>query len=179
MSSQKHSIQTAVDVTALFFPIVNMFIYFFDAVYQMLQFYENYENAKDNEKTCAAILERVEIAQTAVKSFQHKYQTNETIFSNPIHYNAWVRLINVLENIRKFTKEFTQLTYFQKFFNAKAVKNVMEKNIKEFEKVCNDLNFAIGLYNVEQRDMEAHILEKVKNETGDFYISMKEVLVLL
>ncbi|KAF0426246.1 kinase-like protein [Gigaspora margarita] len=178
------AIQTVGDAITPFVPLFNMVT---NILNQMLQIYEN---AKCNDKICAALLERVEIAQTAVKSLQRKYQANEKKFRNQDYYYAWVRFVNVLENIRKFAKEVTQLTYFQKFINANAVKDAFEKNIKEFEEVCSDLNFTMALYNAEQREMEAQnvaedleILKKsmndMKDEITELRFAITEVTTLI
>ncbi|CAG8443961.1 6766_t:CDS:2 [Dentiscutata heterogama] len=143
------AVQTVGDAITPFIPLFTMVA---NVLKQMLDIYDN---AKCNEKICAALLDRVEIAQTAVKSLQRKYQANEKNFRNQDYYHAWVRFVNVLENIRKFAKEVTQLTYYQKFINANAVKEAFEKNIKEFEEVCGDLNFTMAMYNAEQREIEA------------------------
>ncbi|CAG8493802.1 15575_t:CDS:2, partial [Racocetra fulgida] len=154
--------QTVGDPITPFVPLFNMVTNIYS---QMLSIYEN---AKCNEKICMALLDRVEIAQTAVKSLQRKYKANEKNFRDQNYYYAWVRFVNVLDNIRKFSKEVTQLTYFQKFLNANAVKYSFEKNIKEFEEVCSDLNFTMALYNAEQKEMEA------KNVAEDLEIMKKD-----
>ncbi|CAG8479503.1 20802_t:CDS:2 [Cetraspora pellucida] len=137
VAGQKISaVQTVGDAITPFVPL-------FDKVTNILtQMLSIYENAKCNEKICMALLDRVEIAQTA--------------------------------NIRKFSKEVTQLDYFQKFINANAVKDAFKKNIKEFEEVCRDLNLTMAMYNAEQREMEAknvaedlEFLKKSMNEMKD------------
>ncbi|KAF0429942.1 kinase-like protein [Gigaspora margarita] len=178
------AIQTVGDAITPFVPLFNMVTNLLD---QMLQIYEN---AKCNTKICVALLDRVEIAQTAVKLLQRKYQANENNFRNQNYYHAWVRFVNVLENIRKFAKEITQLKYFQKFINANAVKDSFEKNIKEFEEVCSDLNFTMAMYNAVQREMEAknvaedlEILKKLmngmKDEITEIRLAISEVNTLI
>ncbi|CAG8686631.1 2251_t:CDS:2, partial [Dentiscutata heterogama] len=157
------AIQTVGDAITPFIPLFNMVT---SILNQMVQIYDN---AKCNKKICAALLDRVEIAQTAVKSLQRKYQANEKNFRNQDYYHAWVRFVNVLENIRKFTKEVTQLSYIQKVINANVVKEAFEKNIKEFEEVCSDLNFTMAMYNNEQREQEA------KNVAEDLEILKKSM----
>ncbi|KAF0429940.1 kinase-like protein [Gigaspora margarita] len=149
------AIHTVGDTIIPFVPLFNQVT---NILNQMLSIYEN---AKCNERICDALLDRVEIAQTVVKSLQRKYKANEKKFRNQDYYYAWVRIINVLENIRKFAEEITQLTYFQKFMNSNAVKDAFEKNIKEFEEVCSDLNFTMAMYNAEQREMEAKMWQKI------------------
>ncbi|CAG8791037.1 22871_t:CDS:2, partial [Racocetra persica] len=122
------AVQTVGDAITPFVPLFGMVT---NILNQMLSIYENAKY-------------RVEIAQMAVKSFQRKYQANEKKFRNQNYYYAWVRFVNVLYNIKKFSKEVTQLTNFQKFINANAVKKAFEKNIKEFEEVYSDLNFTMA-----------------------------------
>ncbi|CAG8833965.1 40103_t:CDS:2, partial [Gigaspora margarita] len=137
------AIHTVGDTITPFVPLFNQVT---NILNQMLSIYEN---AKCNERICDALLDRVEIAQTVVKSFQRKYKANEKKFRNQDYYYAW-------------------------FMNSNAVKDAFEKNIKEFEEVCSDLNFTMAMYNAEQREMEAknvakdlRILKKSMNDMKD------------
>ncbi|CAG8755607.1 16151_t:CDS:2 [Dentiscutata erythropus] len=130
MSSQEHNYNASdIDAVQPYSPLLNMVTFIVD---QMLSISKN---ATCNEKICTALLNRVEIAQRAVKSFELKYH-----------------------NINEFAKEITQMTTFQKFMSAKAVKGAYEKNIKEFEEVFNELNFTMTLYGFEQREIDAENL---------------------
>ncbi|CAG8777855.1 21047_t:CDS:2, partial [Gigaspora rosea] len=113
------AIQTVRDTTTPFVPLFNS-----DAniLAQMLSIYEN---AKCNEKICATLLERVEIAQTAVKSLQRKYQANEK--------NLEIKIIIML---------------------GCAVKDAFEKILKNLKNFVA-INLTIAIYNAEQRAMEA------------------------
>ncbi|CAG8826708.1 36224_t:CDS:2, partial [Racocetra persica] len=178
------AVQTVGDAITPFVPFFSMVTNILESMLSI------YENAKCNEKICLALLDRVEIAQTAVKSLQRKYQANEKNFRDQNYYYAWVRFINVLDNIKKFSKEVTQLTFFQKFINANAVKDAFEKNIKEFEEVCNDLNFTMAMYNAEQREMEAknvaedlemlkRSMNEMKDEMAEIRLAITEVTTLM
>ncbi|CAG8614518.1 10369_t:CDS:2, partial [Scutellospora calospora] len=174
------AVQTVGDAIEPFVPLFSMVT---TIVHQLSTIYEN---AKCNQKICLALVERVEIAQFAVKSLQRQKQANEERFRNQSYYNAWVRFVNVLENIKKFAKEITQLSYFQKFINANAIKDAFEKNIKEFEEVCSDLHFTIAMYDVERREQEAKnvaedidLLNKSVDEVkSDLKVVMNEVAAL-
>lgn len=144
-----NTVQTVGDAVQPFVPLFSMVT---NIVQQLSTIYEN---AKCNQKICLVLVERVEIAQYAVKSLQRQKQANEEKFRNQKYYYAFVRFVNVLENIKKFAKEITQLSCFQKFINANAIKDAFDKNISEFENVCSDLHFTIAMYDVERREQEA------------------------
>ncbi|KAF0435296.1 kinase-like protein [Gigaspora margarita] len=175
-----NAIQTVGDAVQPFVPLFSMVT---NIVQQLSQIYEN---AKCNQKICLVLVERVEIAQYAVKSLQRQKQANEEKFRNQKYYYAFVRFVNVLENIKKFAKEITQLSCFQKFINANAIKDAFDKNIKEFEDVCSDLHFTIAMYDVERREQEAKnvaedidVLNKSMNEVkSNLKVVMNEVAAL-
>ncbi|CAG8752646.1 24465_t:CDS:1, partial [Racocetra persica] len=142
------AVQTVGDTITPFVPLFSMVTNISEKMLSI------HKNAECNEKICMALLDRVEIAQTAVKSLQRKYQAYEEYFRNQDYYNTWVKFVNVLDNIRKFAEEVTQLSCLQRVLNPNTVKYAFEKNIKEFEEVCSDLSFTIALYNPKQREME-------------------------
>ncbi|RHZ63719.1 hypothetical protein Glove_328g19 [Diversispora epigaea] len=145
-----------------------------------------YENAKCNQKICSALMDRVEIVQQATGSLKRKKKENEKNFSNQQYYNAWIRLTHVLNNINKFAEDVTQQSVFQKYINANAVKAAFDKNIKEFEEACRDLQFSVAMYSDEQREQEnkqiledISMLDKTMNEVSDdVKIMMKQVNIL-
>ncbi|CAG8443211.1 7211_t:CDS:10 [Diversispora eburnea] len=146
-----------------------------------------YENAKCNQKICLALMDRVEIVQQATKSLQRKRKENEKNFCNQQYYNSWIRFTYVLKNIRKFAKDATQQqSLFQKYINANAVKAAFDKNIKEFEDACRDLQFSVAMYSEEQREQEnkqiledIFMLNKTMNEVSDdVKMVLKQVNIL-
>ncbi|CAG8525693.1 1671_t:CDS:2 [Diversispora eburnea] len=146
-----------------------------------------YQNAKCNKEICSALLDRVEIAQQATNSLQRKRNENEKNFINQEYYNSWVRFTYVLKNIKNFAKDVTQQqSIFRKYMNANAVKAAFDKNIKEFEEACRDLQFSMIIYSVEQRERDnKQIMEdicmvyKTINEVSDdVRIILKEVIIL-
>ncbi|CAG8653999.1 12966_t:CDS:2, partial [Dentiscutata heterogama] len=173
------AVQTVGDTITPFVPLFSMVTNISEKTLSI------HKNAECNEKICMALLDRVEIAQTAVKSLQRKYQAYEEYFRNQDYYNTWVKFVNVLDNIRKFAEEVTQLSCLQRVLNPNTVKYAFEKNIKEFEEVCSDLSFTIALYNPKQREMEqkdvAKDLEIMKRDGFKSEISLviKEITSLI
>ncbi|KAF0541056.1 kinase-like protein [Gigaspora margarita] len=134
---------------------VQPFLPFFQTVSVIIDsIMKAYKNGKCNQKICLALIDRVEIAQQAVKSLQRQQMENEELFRKQDYYNAWVRFVTVLENINKFVKDVTQLSNLQKYSNANAVKDAFDKNIKEFEVVCKDLDFALAIYDMNKSEVE-------------------------
>ncbi|CAG8514619.1 9393_t:CDS:2 [Racocetra persica] len=160
------------------------FLQFFQSVTPIVDsIMKAYKNGKCNQKICLALIDRVEIAQQAVKSLERQQMENEELFQRQDYYNAWVRFIVVLENINKFVKEVTQLSNLQKFLTANAVKEAFDKNIKEFEEVCNDLNFTLAIYDINKKELEnKRIMEDInaltKNMNDAFSEQNKELAQL-
>ncbi|RHZ60880.1 hypothetical protein Glove_350g184 [Diversispora epigaea] len=122
------------------------------------------KNAKYNERICNALLDRVEIIQHAVKSLLRKHKENAENFREQNYYHAWVRLIDVLTNIEKFAKDVTQQAGLQKYSNTNVLQQAFDRNIKEFESVCTELQFKIALYSEKQRAIEnKQVLEDINN----------------
>ncbi|KAF0472548.1 kinase-like protein [Gigaspora margarita] len=133
-----------------------------------------YKNGICNQKICLALIDRVEIAQQAVKSLQRQQMENEELFRKQDYYNAWVRFVTVLENINKFVKEVTQLSNLLKFLNANAVKDAFDKNINEFEEVCKVLGFSLAIYDTINKEIEhkkimedIYVLNEIMNYVND------------
>ncbi|CAG8467623.1 10219_t:CDS:2 [Diversispora eburnea] len=124
-----------------------------------------YDNAKCNKKMCGALIDRIGIVEQATKSLKRRKNENAANFSKQEYYRAWVKFTNVLKNINDFAKDVTQQSVFQKYLNANIVKEAYDKNIKEFEDACRDLQFSIDISNMisdEQREEEnKQILEEL------------------
>ncbi|CAG8741990.1 24696_t:CDS:2, partial [Dentiscutata erythropus] len=131
-----------------------------------------YENAKCAQKICSALLERVEYSKTAMESLKRNQHCYEEYFKKQDYYNNWVKFINILEDIKKFAKEVTQLPWYKKYTNGIEIKNKFEKLIKEFEEICEAINFKRTMYNAEKKEMEA------KDVTDDLELLKKTVATL-
>ncbi|CAG8803583.1 1042_t:CDS:2 [Dentiscutata erythropus] len=122
-----------------------------------------HENSSSNKQTCAALLDRVEIAQEAVKSFERKYQANENFFRNLDYQNASIRFVNVLENIKKFV---TEIAHSQKS-NPKTVKDAYEKYNKEYNEA-----FSLEILKKSMIDTKDEIMVEIR-------LAIREVTMLV
>ncbi|RHZ83350.1 hypothetical protein Glove_97g77 [Diversispora epigaea] len=143
---------------------IERFVPLFGIVNEVMKsLYETYENAKYNKKMCAALIDRIEVAEQATRSLKRKKQENAENFSRQEYYRAWVRFTNVLKNIKNFAKDITQQSVFQKHFKANVVREAYDKNIKEFEDVCKDLQFSVYMITEEKREQENEQISKELN----------------
>lgn len=143
-----NAIQIVGDAIQPFLPLFSTVTDVVDSLYKI------YDNAKCNKKICAALIDRIEIVQHAVKSLQRKQQENEQNFRNQSYYRSWVRFVNVLKTIKKFAEEVSKQSVLQKFVNANAVREAFDKNVRELEAVCGDLQFSVAIYSENQREQE-------------------------
>ncbi|RHZ82108.1 hypothetical protein Glove_114g168 [Diversispora epigaea] len=155
--------------------IIQPFIPLFNIVNRIVEdLFVIYENVIFNRRICAAILDRFEVLQQGVSSLRRKKDENEKKFSDQKYYISWIRLTDVMEDIKIFAKEVTQQSVFQKYSNVQAIKETYDKHIQEFEAACKDLNFLNAIFSEEQREQEnklisedVNILRYVMNELND------------
>ncbi|CAG8607915.1 41972_t:CDS:2 [Gigaspora margarita] len=122
---------------------------------------EIYKNAKCAQKICLQLLEHVEFSKATMESLKRNQHFYKGYFKKPDYYRNWVIFIKILESIKKFAKEVTQLPWYKKL-NAMYYKNKYEKLIKEFEEICNALKFNITTYNTRKKEMEAQDIDDLK-----------------
>ncbi|CAG8687455.1 149_t:CDS:2 [Dentiscutata erythropus] len=150
------------DVATPFFPFIG-------AITNTLKsLLKTFRNAKCNRKICSALIDRVKIVKVAVESLQREQPGNEVFFQKQASYEAWIRFTAVLKNIEKFAEQVTQLPTVRKTFHSggESIKETFDKNIKEFEEVCHELQFVLAIYSHAQREMESEkIISDIKNLT--------------
>ncbi|CAG8818204.1 27518_t:CDS:2, partial [Racocetra persica] len=136
-------------------------------------------DAKCCQKICSALLERVDFTKTAMESLERNPSCYKERFEKQDYFDNWVKLINKLENIKKFAKENTQLHWFKKYVNASEIKNNFVKHIKEFEDICKALDFNTAMYNSKQKEMEAQDvaddIEHLKKTVAELKSSVDQI----
>jgi len=94
-----------------------------------------YEEAQYNKKICNALMDRVEMADIAIKTLS---------FRNQNYYNALNRLIDVMREIKDFMKDIFQLQDSTKFLDSLgSIEDRFSNLINKFEIVMKDLNFTM------------------------------------
>jgi hypothetical protein len=111
---------------------------------------EAYDNVQYNKKTCGALVNRVEAAETAIKALMRQKEENLKNFQDQNYYNTFQRFVNCLKQIKKLFDDISQLPKFKKFVSSANIRERFEKNIKEFNNCSNDLNLAISIATQDQ-----------------------------
>ncbi|CAB5192502.1 unnamed protein product [Rhizophagus irregularis] len=100
-----------------------------------------YQTAEHNKRICGVMLDRVTIAESAIKNLKVRREENEDFFSEENYINLQ-KLVTVVGKIRKFLAEISQLKGLQKYIQAKNIeKTTMDLN-KEFDFTIQLLEFA-------------------------------------
>src|SRR3954453_6893728 len=126
MSGFVNTMKNVNDVVAPFLPFV--------AIITTLtkEIVEAYENVQYNKKTCGALVNRVEAAETAIKALMRQKEENLKSFQDQNYYNTFLKFTNCLKQIKKLFDDVSQLPKFKKFVSSASIRERFEKNIKEF-----------------------------------------------
>ncbi|CAG8715082.1 21651_t:CDS:2 [Gigaspora margarita] len=130
------------------------------------------ETAQYNKKICSALLDRADIAHAAMKSLNRRKQENEENFKRQDYYNAFKRFETVLQKIRDFAADITNLQGYRKFVMATEVKDTFIKLTSEFDTAMKDLHFNMTLANDEQSKLDNISLKEDLNDMAEFLLKI-------
>ncbi|CAG8437327.1 1775_t:CDS:2 [Acaulospora colombiana] len=135
------------------------FIPWFEAVTKVIdEILKIQEDTEYNSDTCLILAERVDNVSPAVRSLYRQKEANEKKFLDPGFNRTFVKFHKVLDDIREFIKDVSQLNGLRKFAFAGEIKRNCNKLLQTFEAVCHDLQFNIMITN-EEREREQKILD--------------------
>ena len=121
---------------------------------------EAYENVQYNKKTCSALVNRVEAADTSIKALIRQKEDNFQKFQEQHYFKTFVKFVNCLKQIKKLFDDISQLPKFKKFLSSEIIRERFEENIKEFDSCSVDLNLAISIATQEQMTKDLSILHE-------------------
>ncbi|GES97479.1 kinase-like domain-containing protein [Rhizophagus clarus] len=102
---------------------------------------EVYQAAQYNKKTCWSVMKRVEIADIALRNLRDNRKENSKCFSRDNYINLR-KLINVIEKLRKFVIEISQLKGYRDYIQSKKnIEEIFEHLNEEFNSIIQFLNF--------------------------------------
>src|SRR5688572_23775177 len=107
----KGALQTvgnAADAFAPFIPLVGAATAFISEIINV------YQQAQYNKKIISALYDRAKLAEYAVDTLQRRKKINESKFKNQEWYNAFNRFVDVLKEIKNFSKEISTIRGYQK-----------------------------------------------------------------
>ncbi|CAG8851250.1 20658_t:CDS:1, partial [Racocetra persica] len=98
-----------------------------------------------NKKICGVLLDRVQSAELVLKSLNKKQQENKENFCKKEYYHTFLRFEMVLQQIKDFAIDITQLQGFEKLFKANLVSEKFTQLTNDFDRVMKDLNFTLAI----------------------------------
>jgi hypothetical protein len=117
-----------------------------------------YEDAQYNKKICNALMDRVQTAESAIKTLNRRKQENEKNFLNKEYYKAFVKFTDVMKRIKEFIRDISQLQGYKKFLHAGSIKDKFNHLVEEFDTVMKDLHFTMSVANEVQREIDQKAL---------------------
>ncbi|GBB91817.1 hypothetical protein RclHR1_01920021 [Rhizophagus clarus] len=134
-----------------------------------------YKSAQHNKNITRILLERVSAANISVNILQAR----EDLLTS-IYYKSLQRLVQVLQNMKKYIEEITQYNTVQKFLGAKTIEKKYKELCHEYDSsiISLNLNLSVNLFNfnTEQEDIivkeDVEQLIKFQEALAD---SMKDV----
>ncbi|CAG8545691.1 10875_t:CDS:2 [Diversispora eburnea] len=118
-----------------------------------------YETVQYNKKICNSLMDRVDAADAAIRTLKRKKAENVINFCKQEYYNSFIRFIYIMERIKKFMVEITNLHSYQKFVHSGSVKDRFDSLAKDFDVVMTELHFTIAVANDAQRKIDQSALE--------------------
>ncbi|CAI2183815.1 19149_t:CDS:2, partial [Funneliformis geosporum] len=131
--------ETAVNVVipfASFLPLITEVTKVFNEIIEI------YQTAEHNKKICGIMLDRVQVADTAVRNLKNRREDNIKFFSDGNLFNLQ-KLVHVIGKIRKFVEEISQLKGLKKYIQAKSIEKHVKDLINEFDSTIRLLQFSL------------------------------------
>src|ERR1043166_5137265 len=132
-----------------------------------------YETAEYNQNICETLVGRVKLAENAIDTLKRRRQKNENKFRDNEYYKAFNRFIYVLEEIKEFTADISNIHGFRKFAEAYFVKEKFQKLTNSYDVAMKDLHFTMAVADAEQRRIEAEALEEDLSEMSKNLVNMR------
>ncbi|RHZ78091.1 hypothetical protein Glove_168g253 [Diversispora epigaea] len=118
-----------------------------------------YETIQYNKKICDSLMDRINAAEAAIKTLKRRQTENEKNFRNQEYYKSFIRFVNIMERIKAFMVDVSDLNKYQKFLHSGLVKSTFNSLSKDFDKVMTELHFTMAVANDEQRRIDQFALE--------------------
>ncbi|RIA82661.1 kinase-like domain-containing protein [Glomus cerebriforme] len=118
---------------------------------------ELYETIQYNKKICDCLIDRVESTEMAIKSLKRHKEENVGYFLQQEIYYGYHKFIDLLERIRQFITDISQLHGLRKFFSVENLIEHFKSIIKEFDDIVINLRLKVSYSKKDQdaRDNEA------------------------
>ncbi|EXX55828.1 kinase-like domain-containing protein [Rhizophagus irregularis DAOM 181602=DAOM 197198] len=119
-----------------------------------------YKTAEYNKNICETLVGRVKLTENAIETLQRRKQRNEDKLCDDEYYKAFNRFIYVLEEIKEFAADITNIHGFRKYTNAYSVKEKFQKLTHDYDIAMKDLHFTMAIANEEQKKIDDEALKE-------------------
>ncbi|RHZ75816.1 hypothetical protein Glove_209g127 [Diversispora epigaea] len=127
-----------------------------------------YETVQYNKKICNSLMDRVNTAEAAIKTLKRRQTENEKNFRNQEYYQSFIRFVNIMERIKAFMVDVSNLNKYQKFLHSSSVKSTFNSLSKDFDKVMTELHFTMAIANDEQKRIDQFALDSDNADMAKF-----------
>jgi hypothetical protein len=103
---------------------------------------EIYQTAEHNKRICGVLLDRVTVAETAVKNLKNRREENIDFFSEENYINLQ-KLVGVIGKMRKFLGEISQLKGLYRYVQSKNIEKLVRDLNNEFDSTIQILEFSL------------------------------------
>jgi hypothetical protein len=124
----------------------------------VLDIIQIYQTAEHNKRICGSLLSRATAAETAVKNLKIRRLENESLFRSKEYYKNFQRLVIIIEKIKKFIDDISQIKGLRKFLAAYSIEKEFFDLTSEFDALMRILNFSIAVSNQIQMEEDKKIL---------------------
>ncbi|CAG8589743.1 17986_t:CDS:2 [Acaulospora morrowiae] len=149
----------AYDAVSSFAPFVPYVESIFGVITEIINIYDNVEY---NKKTCRVLVDRVETVKIVIRKLIRR-KDEEELFRDQDYYHAFIRLDNVLKNIKRFVREVSQYKNLRRVLLARNIQEESQDLMRKLENACSDLKFGIIISIEERQKEQASIKEDFDN----------------
>ncbi|CAI2170898.1 873_t:CDS:10, partial [Funneliformis geosporum] len=161
-------ISSAMVPFASFLPLITEVTQVFNEIIKI------YQSAEHNKKICGILLDRVQIADTAVRNLKNRRDENVDFFSANNLINLQ-NLVYVVGKIRKLVEDISKLTGLAKYIQAKNLEKTVQELSSEFDSTINVLQFSLTVDFTINADKAAKDNEIIKSDIKEFYQYLEDI----
>ncbi|CAI2164338.1 13209_t:CDS:2 [Funneliformis geosporum] len=140
------------DTLGPFIPLIS------DITHLVSDIIELYQKAEHNKRICGSLLSRATAAETAVNMLKIRRLENEDVFKSREYYNNFQKLVVVIDKIKEFIEEVSQIKGLRKFLAAYSIEEKFTNLTDEFDGLMRVLNFTMAVQNQIQMDEDHKVL---------------------
>src|ERR1051325_6595159 len=135
---------------------------------------EVYEKAKSNKSICRVLADRADLALTSLKYLKRHLDNDFKKFQEKCYFESFMHFVEVLENIKKFTEEVSEIHGFKKFFVANSINEEFIAIRDDFDHCYKSLQLAISIDEVVNREKDDKDIKNDLNQLKEYFGYMKK-----